>query len=448
MSLMNRSFRNVFRKKTRTLVVALALGLAIAAIISVYTGIEASTANTQDMIEEYEETIINIGELSETEERMITVDSGRSGGPGGGGPGGFNPGSQTPISGAIQENISAIENVEDVVPMITQRIGEIDEEEREQMYELRRQGGGGGGFDPALFNDFFDYFIQGVAMESELDDKYSILPSNIIAGRKLNENDNGNVMIRRELTYSDGFFAGATVGSYIEIGDLDFKVIGIYSSDNDRNTVYMSLSDARKVLDMEEGEASSLNVYATTKTAVDLVVYDINELDTGYTVMSSADRSSLFAERIQLEQERTINGMEADNDKIENTGNQIIFISIITAVLIVLFLMLYTVKERTREIGILKALGFPGKNIMTQFIIEGTIIGLIGGILGITIGIVGGPIISKILLPNTDVFATSIPNLTLVLSILILTITLGAIGTIYPAWEASKKHPVEAIRHE
>ena len=94
--------------------------------------------------------------------------------------------------------------------------------------------------------------------------------------------------------------------------------------------------------------------------------------------------------------------------------------------------MLYTVKERIKEIGILKALGFPGKNIMIQFIIEGTIIGFIGGVIGITIGIIGGPFISEFLLPDTSVFATSIPSLTMILTILVFTIGLGAIGTIYP----------------
>ncbi len=458
MSLANRALRNVFRKKTRTAVVALALGLAIAAILSVYTGIEASTANTEDMIEEYQETINRFGDLSETQERLITVSAGRGGFGGMGGMGGFSgsgfPGGSTePVNENMTENISAIEYVEDVFPIINQPMGDINIEEMREQWRPPEGGfePGQGGFErPNRENmiSLFDYIIQGVPLDPELDEKYSILPSNIISGRKITEGDSGKVLIRQELTYTDGYFSGASVGSYITINDTYFKVVGIYSSDDNRNNVYMSLSDARKVLDLEEGEANSLNVYATTKSVVDLVVYDIEELYPDYRASSTAEMSSRFADRIQMEQDRQINSLQSDNEKIENTGNQIIIISIITAVLIVLFLMLYTVKERIKEIGILKALGFPGKNIMTQFIIEGTIIGFIGGLVGITIGIIGGPFISEFLLPDTDVFATSTPSITIVAIILILTTALGAIGTIYPAWEGSRKHPVEAIRHE
>ena len=456
MSLGNRAFRNVFRKKTRTAVVALALGLAIATILSVYTGIEASTANTEDMIEDYQNTIRTFGDLSETQERLITVSTGRGGfgGMGGFSGGGFPGGSTSTesVNENMAENISVMEYVEDVFPIIERSMGDINIEEMREQWRPPaggfEPGQGGGKPNPEDMVSLFDYIIQGVPLDSQLDDKYSILPSKVVSGRKLKEGDSGNVMIREELTDSDGYFSGAHVGSYITIEDIYFKVVGIYSSDDNRNNVYMSLSDAREVLDLEKGNATSINVYATSKSIVDLVVYDIQELYPDYRTTSTAEMSSRAADRMQSIQEQEINSLQADNDKIENTGNQIIIISIITAVLIVLFLMLYTVKERIREIGILKALGFPGKNIMTQFIIEGTLIGFIGGLMGIAIGIIGGPFISEFLLPDTNVFATSTPSITIVAIILLFTAILGAIGTIYPAWEASRKHPVEAIRHE
>jgi ABC-type antimicrobial peptide transport system permease subunit len=432
------------------MVVALVLGFIIAAVLSVYTGIEASTANTQDMIEEYKDAFQDITELTETEERLITVGAGRGFGGGmGGGMGGIPLDSLSSIDKGMVENISGIQNVEDVIPVISQRVGEIDDEEREQMMELRNQGGmGGGGFKPDMFNDFFDYFIEGVPLDPVLDEKYSLLPSNIVSGDKISEGDSGKVLIREELTDSGGFFAGKSVGSYIEVEGQYFQIAVLYTSDDNRKNVYMDLDDARSILNMDEGSAQSLNVYADSQAAVDLVVYDIQQIYPDYNVMSSAERSSLYGDRIQVEQERTIQGMNADNEKIENTGNQIIFVLIIIAVLIVLFLVLYTVKERINEIGVLKALGFPGNNIMTQFIIEGIIIGFIGGIIGVLIGVIGGPFISEFLLPENEVFATSVPSVTLILILLFSTAILGAIGTIYPAWEASKKNPVEAIRHE
>ena len=63
MGLTNRAFRNVWRKKTRTLLVVIALGVSVSAIISVYTGVEASTENVQEMIAGYEEYLVETGEL-------------------------------------------------------------------------------------------------------------------------------------------------------------------------------------------------------------------------------------------------------------------------------------------------------------------------------------------------------------------------------------------------
>ena len=74
--------------------------------------------------------------------------------------------------------------------------------------------------------------------------------------------------------------------------------------------------------------------------------------------------------------------------------------------------------------------------------------GIIGGIIGVIIGVIFGPVISKVLLPNSEVFATATPSFTIVFLVLCLTIMLGAIGTIFPAWQASRKSPMEAMRNE
>lgn len=474
LSTTNRAFRNVFRKPTRTVLVILALGLSIAMIMSVYTGIEASNekttglidetiTNTQENVEDAKQFIYEIEELTETQERMIQIGGGRGGSGGGGGMGGGSfpgggMGTQTPITQEVIDNISSIDYIEAVIPIVDQRIGEIDEEERAQLMEMREEMMAGG-FKPDMFNDFFDYFIQGVPLDSSIDKKYSILPSNIVSGRIITENDEGCVVIRDKLTDADGFFAGTGIGDYIDVQGNSMKVVGIYTSEEDRNNVYMSVSDAQEALELDD-QVSSLNVYAETKSAIDLIIYDINELYPDLTATSYLEITSRSSDFRQQRQDDRIEEMEeamdiqissyeSKNSDIQNQGNMIIFISIITASLIVLFLMLYTVRERSKEIGILKALGFPGKNIMSQFMIEGTVIGVIGGIIGITIGVFAGPWIAEYILPSgSNVFATTTPSITLILIILGLTAALGAAGTIYPAWEASRKSPMEAMRHE
>lgn len=454
MGLVNRAFRNVWRKKTRTLLVVIALGFSVAAIISVYTGVEASTANTQEMITGYEEYIIETGELSENQEKMIQVSTGVFGR----GFGGMGQTSTATISTDIIEGISSIDYVEAVIPLIESPVGEVDWEEiREQMRKARESEGGGspGEGPPGDFQErqnilmsLYNYIIMGVPVNSSFDETYLILPENIVSGRKISENDTSMVMIREDLMLSDGYFAGSEVGDVITVEGYDFTIAGIYSSETTSNFVYMDISDAQKVLGLEEGDAYSLNVYTDDSSAVDLVVYDIEEMHPDLRVIAYANMNSRFSERRQSTQEAEIDSLQGDSTKIENTGNTIIVVLIIAVGLIVLFLMMYTVKERTKEIGLMKAIGFKGNSIMSQIILEGTVIGILGGIIGIILGFIAGPAISEVLLPNSEIFATSVPSFTIILLALVLTAFLGAAGTIYPAWQASKKSPMEAMRNE
>jgi ABC-type antimicrobial peptide transport system permease subunit len=446
MSLANRAYRNVFRKAARTLIVVLALGFSIAAIMSVYTGIDASNENTQEMIDDFEKTILELGELSETQERLITVGGGRGfpgGGGSGGGFGGINPSEQIPITEEVIENITSLEYVDAVFPLITNNVGDFDFEEVGK--QIRESGLRPGDEGFVGIDSYWDYIIQGIPLNPELDEEYSTMPSTLLDGRKLVEGDEKSVMISEELV---DFFNNAGVGAYIELQGTLFQVVGVYTSDSNLKNVYMGLEDAKEILGEELTGYSNLNIYAESHEAVDIVVYDIQQLYPDINVMSYEDTNELISDRMSDRQEEEIAGLEQQSQEIEDSGNQIIIISVVTAGLIVLFLMLYTVKERTKEIGILKSLGFPGSNIMSQFMIEGIIIGIIGGIFGIAIGVAGGPFLAELLLPETEVLATSIPGIDLIIITLVLTAVLGAAGTLYPAWEASRKNPVEAMRHE
>jgi len=453
MGLTNRAFRNVWRKKARTLLVVIALGISVAAIISVYTGVEATTENAQEMIEGYEQYLVETGELNEYQEKMIQVSSlgfgyGRMPGMGG------YMVQQLNITSDVIENISSIEYVEVVIPLIESPVGEIDYEElREQMENLSGSGGynhGEGDFQEIqdMRLSLYDYIIMGVPTTSSLDETYILLPENIIDGRKITESDQSMVMIMEDLTLSEGFFEGAQVGDTITVEEYEFTIAGIYSGDTNRNYVYMDISDAQKILDLDEGQAFTLNVYADDKSAVELVVYDISEMYPDYMTTAYTDIYSLFSDRMESERETEIAGLQNEKSGIENQGYTIIIGLIIAVALIVLFLMMYTVKERTKEIGLMKAIGFTGKSVMSQFIFEGTAIGILGGIVGIILGFIIGPTISRVLLPNSEVLATSTPSFSLILFALCLTVILGAVGTIYPAWQASRKSPMEAMRDE
>ena len=106
-------------------------------------------------------------------------------------------------------------------------------------------------------------------------------------------------------------------------------------------------------------------------------------------------------------------------------------------------IMLVTVTERTREIGIRRAIGAQRSSIVTQFLIEAAMLCGIGGIIGIILG-TGGTRLAGRLLVQLDIW----PSVTITLGAFLLAVSLGILFGIYPAAKASKLQPVEALRAE
>lgn len=117
-------------------------------------------------------------------------------------------------------------------------------------------------------------------------------------------------------------------------------------------------------------------------------------------------------------------------------------ISLIVGSIGIMNIMLVTVTERTGEIGLMKALGYKNHEVLSLFIVESTVVGLLGGVLGIGFGILGAYIVEKaMLLPQ--VFPMNMILIGVVVSLLV-----GLLAGIYPANKASKMNPVDALRHE
>ena len=105
-----------------------------------------------------------------------------------------------------------------------------------------------------------------------------------------------------------------------------------------------------------------------------------------------------------------------------------------------------SVAERTKEIGILSAVGWQRSRIVTMVMIEGLVLAVIGSIVGLTIGIAGLHWIAHS--PQTQGFIEFVITKQMVIEVFVAAIVLGLSGSAYPAWRASSFRPVEAIRYE
>lgn len=440
MLILRRAFKNMWRSRIRTLLVSLVLALCVAVFVSTFAGIDASESATAAMTEEYREaaeatveeaeqlvTAINVmgkptmSSAQDVEEQDLEGEM-------------MVEFTSSTIDEDIVDDISTFDGVEALVPELMESVGEMVTEESQS------------DFDTMMVRWEIEYSIRGVPLDPLLDEQYHILPANIVDGRSLEEGDDDAVLIGEELT--DYFEAG--VGDVIDIEGTDFEVVGVYSSSIWEKDVYMSLSSAQDLLDLE-GKVTSLLVYAESVSAVDDIVAEIQSAYPELLVFAYKDISSGSSEHIQHHQERMIAGLNDDLSRIQTLGFNITLVSGIIGALLIFGLMFYTVRERTKEIGTLKALGFSNPEIMKQFMYEGLYIGLIGGAIGLSIAAVAASAFSSLLLNPGETLGTSV-SVSLTLSSMLLglgvAVIAGALGSLYPAWRASRVSPMEALRHE
>lgn len=192
------------------------------------------------------------------------------------------------------------------------------------------------------------------------------------------------------------------------------------------------------------------------------------EMDDYYQIYllaeKDADTAAITSQVVSLLERRhqcfgdNIYQYESFNDIMSNINTVInavtMVISLVAAISLivggigVMNIMLVSVTERTREIGIRKALGAKTRSIMLQFLSESAIITMIGGLIGILLGLGGASLVGKIIAMTSSEFASLRPSVDFI-TVLVTTMFSSAIGLffgIYPAKKAAKLSPIEALR--
>lgn len=242
------------------------------------------------------------------------------------------------------------------------------------------------------------------------------------------------------------------VGKKIRIGDDLYTVIGVLAS---KGGSALGSSDNQILVPLTTAMARMVT-RTRTKGEVNLISISARSADS--VEAATAVVTSIMKSRHNItsdgENDFTIFTQESFTEAASSIASVLtLFLGGIAAISLlvggigIMNIMLVSVIERTREIGLRKAVGARDQDIMTQFLIESLIIGLMGGVMGVIAGW-GITIIIKTLASSGSTSLNPVITLDVVFLATMFSIIIGLIFGLYPANRASKLEPVEALRSE
>ena len=238
--------------------------------------------------------------------------------------------------------------------------------------------------------------------------------------------------------------AGSAIGQRVRIGRTTFRVIGVAKPTQSDDVAYMPLEAARSYVLGGTDNIDNVLIGATSAAAVPAALQQVTSiLDQRHRITDATERDY---------------NAQAQQSFIDQASQFLTFLTLFTSAIAgislvvggigVANIMLVSVTERTREIGIRKAIGATRRAILQQFLLESTVLAGLGGLLGVLSGLgitfVGGLVLPR-LVPDFPVPSVSPGSVILALSVSLM---IGLVAGGYPANRAARLRPIEALRYQ
>jgi len=390
----------------RSSLTVLGIVIGVAAVVALLSIGRGATANITDQV-------------SSLGSNLITISTQMQFGPGGG------SGNSTTLLYSDYESIqSSVANIADIVPI----------------YSAREQ--------VASTNRTSNYTVSGVTPN------YTDVRSyEIDQGRFLTEADylaNDEVAVVGSTVAEDLFEGLNALGRTIKINNREFQIVGVLAESGSGgmtsgdDIILIPLSTGYSKIfgssAMSNGKQtlSTIMISAASAETVDTVISDVElVLRSNHKLTLSEDLGFTVASQAQA-----LETLSTVSSTLTAFLGAIAAISLLVGGIGIMNIMLVSVTERTREIGLRKAVGATQRVILTQFLIETMVLALLGGILGILLGVTIALIVTWLGLITAKITAD------VILLAFFSAALIGVFFGIYPAYQASKLRPIVALRYE
>jgi putative ABC transport system permease protein len=277
----------------------------------------------------------------------------------------------------------------------------------------------------------------------------NIITTALASGRYLDSGDANSIVIGNSVA-TRTFKQPLTINKVISIEDKPFKIVGILQASGgfggDDNRIFMPITEARDILNKTNNNYDSITIKVADASLADSIVNETTQ------------KLIISRQLLGKTQDFTMTSAQAIQQQIQSvTQTFTLFLAAIAAVSLLVGAvgiantMFTSVLEKTKEIGIMKAIGAKNRDIMIIFLLNSGLVGFVGGVIGISLGAGISSILPNFLgniagLGRGGI--TTVVPLSLLAEALLISIAIGMIAGAIPAYRASKLKPVDALRYE